>query len=69
LHLPIRPGRTLWELTRLPNTIYAQAGNTFGKKWLADYFNVGPWYRASPAIRREQAHSPRSPKRQSDSKV
>jgi hypothetical protein len=50
LHLPIWPGRTLWELTRLPNTIYARAGNTFGKKWLADYFNVEPRDHASPAI-------------------
>jgi len=43
-------GRTLWELTLLRNTIYARAGNTFRKKWLADYFNAQPWYHALPAI-------------------
>jgi hypothetical protein len=43
-------GRTLWELTLLRNTIYARAGNTFRKKWLADYFNARPWYRALPSI-------------------
>jgi YARHG domain len=43
-------GRTLWELTLLRNTIYARAGNTFRKKWLADYFNAQPWYHPLPAI-------------------
>lgn len=43
-------GQTLWELTLLRNTIYARAGNTFRKKWLADYFNAQPWYHALPAI-------------------
>jgi hypothetical protein len=28
LHVPNWPGRTLWELTRLSNTIYARASNT-----------------------------------------
>jgi hypothetical protein len=42
--------RTLWELTLLRNTIYARAGNTFRKKWLADYFNAQPWYHPLPAI-------------------
>jgi YARHG domain len=36
--------RSLWELTLLRNTIYARAGNTFRKKWLADYFNAQSWY-------------------------
>jgi hypothetical protein len=42
--------RTLWELTLLRNTIYARAGNTFRKKWLADYFSAQPWYHPLPAI-------------------
>jgi YARHG domain len=42
--------RALWELTLLRNTIYARAGNTFRKKWLADYFNAQPWYHPLPAI-------------------
>jgi hypothetical protein len=39
-------GRRLWELTLLRNTIYARAGNSFRKKWLADYFSAQPWYHA-----------------------
>ena len=42
--------RSLWELTLLRNTIYARAGNTFRKKWLADYFAAQPWYHPLPAI-------------------
>lgn len=42
--------RYLWELTLLRNTIYARAGNTFRKKWLADYFTAQAWYHPLPAI-------------------
>jgi hypothetical protein len=41
-------GRTLRELTLMRNTIYARAGHTFVKKWLADYFTAQPWYHPLP---------------------
>ena len=42
--------RSLVELTLMRNTIYARAGNTFRKKWLADYFLAQPWYHPLPKI-------------------
>src|SRR5580704_2165684 len=42
--------RTLRELALPGNTIYARAGNTFSKNWLADYCNAQPWYHPLPAI-------------------
>lgn len=41
-------GRTLRELTLMRNTIYARAGHTFVKKWLADYFTAQTWYHPLP---------------------
>jgi hypothetical protein len=46
-------GRALWELTLLRNTIYARAGNTFRKKWLADYFNAQPQDQLKDLSRRD----------------
>ena len=43
-------GRTLRELTLMRNTIYARAGNSFRKQWLADYFKAQPWYRPLPKM-------------------
>jgi hypothetical protein len=43
-------GQKLWELTLLPNAIYAMAGNTLRKKWLADYFRAQHWYHQMAAI-------------------
>jgi hypothetical protein len=43
-------GRTLRELALMRNTIYARAGQTFRKPWLAAYFQVQPWYRPSAKI-------------------
>lgn len=43
-------GRSLRELTLLRNTIYARAGNSFRKKWLADYFAAQSWYKPLPKM-------------------
>jgi hypothetical protein len=42
--------RSLVELTLMRNTIYARAGNSFRKKWLADYFTSQPWYHPLPEM-------------------
>lgn len=38
-------GRSLRELSLMRNWIYARAGNTFRKEWLAKFFQKYDWYR------------------------
>jgi hypothetical protein len=42
--LVLAVSQVFWELTLLCKAIYAKAGNTSRKKWLADYFRAQPWY-------------------------
>ncbi len=41
-------GRSLRDLALMRNTIFARAGHTFVKPWLASYFAAQPWYQALP---------------------
>jgi hypothetical protein len=36
------------DLTKLQNEIYARHGKVFKQKWLQDYFESLPWYKANP---------------------
>jgi WD40 repeat protein len=43
-------GRSLRELTLMRNTIFARAGQPFRKRWIHEYFQALPWYRAKSVV-------------------
>jgi hypothetical protein len=44
-------GRSLRELTLMRNTIFARAGQPFRKRWIHEYFEAQPWYKAKAVVK------------------